>query len=63
MPPTTRYRYDDRSYIDRRVDAIDAAVLEAPVRSVLRDPSARVTGWRSERIAYDFLNPSSGGIY
>jgi hypothetical protein len=58
-----RYRVEDRDYIDRRVAAIEAAQLERPVRSVLRDPAARVTGWRHERIAYQFLNPSSGGIY
>jgi hypothetical protein len=30
---------------------------------VLGDPAARVTGHRLEPIAYDFVNPSSGGIY
>jgi mannose-6-phosphate isomerase-like protein (cupin superfamily) len=62
VEPATRYRVEDRSYIDRRVEAIDEVLLEVPVRSVLRDPAARVTGWRRERIAYDFLNPSSGGL-
>ena len=59
----THHRVDERSYIDRRVEAVDAAQLEGPVRSVLRDPATHVTGWRHQRIAYDFLNPSSGGIY
>lgn len=58
-----RHRVDDRSYIDRRVESVDAAALAEPVRAALRDPSARVIDWRRERIAYDFLNPSSGGIY
>jgi hypothetical protein len=47
----------DRSSIDRRVEAVDDAGLEGPVGSVLGDPSARVTSWRHERVAYDFLNP------
>jgi hypothetical protein len=59
----TRRSFDDRGYIDRHVQAIDAGVLQEPVRSVLRDPAARVTAWTSGAIAYDFLNPSSGGIY
>jgi hypothetical protein len=56
-------RADDRGSIDRRVEAIDARALDAPVRSALHDPEARVTALRGERIAYDFLNPSSGAIY
>jgi hypothetical protein len=59
----TRHSVDDRSYIDRRVEAVDAAALEGPVRSLLRDPAAHVTEWSHEPIAYDFLNPSSGGVY
>jgi hypothetical protein len=39
------------------------ADLEGPVRSVLGDPGAQVEEWRSEPVAYDFLNPSSGGVY
>ena len=59
----TRYAVDDRSYIDRRVAAIDAATLEGPVRGVLGDPLASVLDWRSKPVGYDFLNPSSGGVY
>jgi hypothetical protein len=59
----TRLSVDDRSYIDRRVEAVVATVLEGPVRSLLRDPTARVTEVVVRPIAYDFLNPSSGGIY
>ncbi|HSC91545.1 MAG TPA: hypothetical protein VLB86_07820 [Gaiellaceae bacterium] len=63
MASETRSPADDRSSIDRRVEAIDAALLEGPVRSVLGDPSARVVEWRHEPVGYDFLNPSSGGVY
>jgi hypothetical protein len=37
--------------------------LEGPVRSVLADPGAHLDEWRFEPVAYDFLNPSSGGVY
>ena len=63
MPTPDRRRADDRSHVDRRVEAVDASALLAPVRSAVGDPAARVVEWRRERIAYDFLNPSSGGIY
>ncbi len=63
MESPARHHVDDRSYIDRRVEAVDETQLEGPTRSALRDPAARITSWRREQIAYDFLNPSSGGIY
>src|SRR5213593_379846 len=59
----TLYGVDDRSYIDRRVGAIDASALETPVRDALGDPAASVVDWRFEPVGYDFLNPSSGGVY
>ncbi|MGE5691968.1 MAG: hypothetical protein ACM33B_15565 [Pseudomonadota bacterium] len=54
---------DDPPDLDRRVASLGAARLEAPVRSALGDATARVTAWRHEPVAYDFLNPSSGGVY
>ena len=54
---------DDRKAVDRSVQAIGAAELEAPVRHALGETSARVTAWRHQAVAYDFLNPSSGGVY
>lgn len=59
----TRHKATDRSYIDRRVESIEAAELLEPVRAVLGDPQARVDEWRSAAVAYDFVNPSSGGVY
>ena len=52
-------------YCSRRsaIDDLTTQALEAPVRSVLGDPAARVDGWQCEPVAYDFLNPSSGGVY
>jgi hypothetical protein len=52
-----------REEIDRRVEAIGAGELEPPVRAALGDPAARVSMWRHEPVAYDFLNPSSGGVW
>jgi hypothetical protein len=60
---TTRYPVDDRSYIDHRVDAVSDGDLEGPVRSFLGDATARVTRHRHDAVAYDYLNPSSGGVY
>lgn len=54
---------DARELLDDRVAAIGAPELAGPVAGVLGDPSARVESWRHEAVAYDFLNPSSGGVY
>jgi hypothetical protein len=60
---TARHRFDDRGYIDRRIAAIGAEELAEPVRSLLGDAAARVTSWRHAPVGYDFLNPTSGGVY
>ncbi|HSL63755.1 MAG TPA: hypothetical protein VK874_03775 [Gaiellaceae bacterium] len=54
---------DHRGALGGRVARIGRGELEGPVRSVLDDPAARVTAWRHEAVAYDFLNPASGGVY
>ena len=43
--------------------ALTAAELEPPVRRALGEPDARVRSWDVAPVAYDFLNPSSGGVY
>ena len=53
----------DRASLGDRVRALDAGQLAPPVRDLLADASARVATWRCEPVAYDFLNPSSGGVY
>ena len=63
MEPAARYSIEDRGYIDRRVEAVGADDLAGPVRRLLGDPDARVTRHRHEAFSYDFLNPSSGGVY
>lgn len=63
MAGGARHHVDDYAYIDTRIAAIDAHALAEPVRRLLGDPGARVTQWRQEPIGYDFLNPSSGGVY
>ena len=63
MAGTARHHVDDYSYIDRRIESIGADDLAGPVRSLLGNPSARVTAWRHAPVGYDFLNPSSGGVY
>ena len=63
MGSGARHHVDDYAYIDARIAATDAAALADPVRSLLGDPAARVTTWQHEPVGYDFLNPSSGGVY
>lgn len=60
---TTRHTIADRGYIDARVEAVGEAQLAGPVRAALGDTAARVVEWTSDSVDYDFVNPSSGGVY
>ena len=42
---------------------LGTAELEPPVRRALGEPDAHVGTWDAVPVAYDFLNPSSGGVF